>query len=128
MAFLLLAPPLLAQDAPVMSLKDCIQYSLNNHPTTTVYSNQVSIAENQNREGLAGYLPQVNISGSLDDNIKRQVTVIPAGTFGPEPTTVQFGNQYASAVTGQLDQVIYDQTLINSIKASKMNVGLAELN
>lgn len=111
----------------VMSLKDCIDYSLVNNPSSSVYENQVAISQQQNREGLSAYLPQVNLTGTLDDNIKRQVTIIPAGTFGPEPTKVQFGNQYQSAVTGQLDQVIYDQTLINSIKASKMNVELAGL-
>lgn len=118
---------LAAQNATVMSLKDCINYSLTNNPNAMIYSNQIAIAEQQNREGLSGYLPQVNLTGSLDDNIKRQVTIIPAGTFGPEPTKVQFGNQYASTLNGQLDQVIYDQTLINSIKASKMNVQLAGL-
>lgn len=118
---------LLAQQEPVMSLKDCINYSLANSPTNSIYANQVAIANQQNREGIAGYLPQVNATGSLDDNIKRQVTIIPAGAFGPNPTKVQFGNQYASTANAQLDQVIYDQTLINSIKASKMNIGLASL-
>src|SRR3989338_7039091 len=126
-ALILTATQAFAQHGPVMSLKECINYSLTNNPSGSVYANQVGIAQQQNREGLAGYLPQVNLTGSLDDNLKRQVTIIPAGTFGPEPTKVQFGNQYASTVTGQLDQVIYDQTLINALKASKMNVELAEL-
>lgn len=120
--------PVQAQEPQVMSLKACVEYALTHHPSATVYANQALVAQSQNKEGLSAYLPQVNASASLDDNIKRQTTIIPAGAFGPTPTQVQFGNQYASTVTGQLDQVIYDQTLINSIKASKMNVGLAELN
>lgn len=126
-ALALIGGPLSAQETPVMSLKACIDYSLVNNPTGSVYENQIAIAQQQNREGLSGYLPQVNLSASIDDNIKRQVTIIPAGVFGPDPAKVQFGNQYASTLNAQLDQVIYDQTLINSIKASKMNVELSEL-
>jgi outer membrane protein TolC len=126
-AFLLASSQIQAQQVPVMSLKDCINYSLSNSPTSSIYANQVAIAKEQNREGVSGYLPQINMTGSFDDNLKRQVTVIPAGAFGPEPTKIQFGNQYSSTANAQLDQVIYDQSLINSIKASKMNINLAGL-
>lgn len=109
-----------------MSLKACIDYALTNSPTLKIYENQVSIAYAQNKEGLAGYLPQVNGSVSFDDNFKRQTTIIPAGAFSPTPLMVQFGNQYAATVSGQLDQVVYNQSLINSIQASKVNVQLNE--
>lgn len=109
-----------------MSLKSCIEYALVNSPTLKIYENQVLIAGAQNKEGLSGYLPQVNGSISFDDNFKRQTTIIPAGAFSPDPLLVQFGNQYAGTVSGQVDQVIYNQSLINSIQASKVNVQLTE--
>ncbi len=109
-----------------MSLKACIDYALANSPTLMIYENQVAIANAQNKEGLAGYLPQVNGSISFDDNFKRQTTIIPAGAFSPTPLTVQFGNKYAGTVSGQVDQVVYNQSLINSIQASKVNVKLTE--
>lgn len=111
-----------------LSLKECIDITLKNHISIEISRNQVRVAEYQNKEGLASYLPQLNASLSFDDNIKRQTTIIPAGSFSPVPMEVQFGNQFAGTMSGQLDQVIYDQSLINSIRASKMNVGLSELN
>lgn len=125
--FISLSAGLKAQQSP-MNLKSCIDYALENSPTLSIYANQVMIAKHQNKEGLSGYLPQVNASFSVDDNLKRQTTIIPAGAFSPEPLQVQFGNQYAGTASAQLDQVIYDQTLINSLRASNVNVELAELN
>src|SRR5699024_7335852 len=65
----------------------------------------------------------------LDDNIKLQQTVIPAGTFGPDSKEqrVAFGTQYNSTLSAQLNQKIYDQSLIAGIKASKPNRQLARL-
>ncbi len=127
-SILALVQPALAQDGGAsMSLKQCIEYALVNHTSTQIYQNNLDIAKRQNTEGMSYYLPQVNLSASLDDNIKRQTTIIPAGAFSPVPLEVQFGNQYASTLIGQVDQVIYDQTLINSIRASRMNVELSDL-
>lgn len=111
-----------------MSLKECINYSLKNNLTNVIYDNQVKLAEQQKIEGLSSYLPQINASGTLDDNIKRQVTVIPAGVFSPVDTKIQFGNQYNTSVNLQADQVIYDQTIIAGLKANAPNIELARLN
>jgi outer membrane protein len=110
-----------------LSLKECIDYTLKNNPSAVIYDNQMKIAENQKLEALSGYLPQVNGSATLDNNVKRPVTVIPAGAFSPVDLRVQFGNQYNSSWVLQADQVIYDQALLSGLKANKPNVELAEL-
>jgi outer membrane protein len=123
-----LSPRLFAQtNTQPLSLKDCISFALKNNPTNVIYDNQIRIAEQQKREGLSAYLPQVNFTGALDDNIKRQVTVIPAGTFSPTDLRVQFGNQYNTTLNLQADQVLYDQAIIAGIKANKPNIELAQL-
>ncbi len=116
------------QKAQPMSLKECIEYTLGKNPSNVLYNNQIELAERQKMEGMAGYLPQINMTGALDDNVKRPVTVIPAGTFGPEDVAVQFGNRYATTLNLQADQVIYDQTIIEGIRANKPNIQLAILN
>lgn len=116
-----------AQETQEMKMRECIDYALAHHASSQIYTNNVEIAKKQNSEGLSYYMPQVNVSASFDDNIKRQTTILPAGAFSPTPLEIQFGNQFATTVIGQVDQVIYDQTLINSIKASRMNVELADL-
>lgn len=116
-----------AQTGNKLSLKECIEYTLKNNPSNVVYDNQIKIAEKQKLEALSYYLPQVNGTATLDDNLKRQVTVIPAGAFSPTDIKVQFGNQYNTAATLQADQVIFDKSLLAGIDANGPNIELAEL-
>ncbi len=110
-----------------LSLKDCIDFTLGKNPSNSVYINQIEIAQQQKTEGMAAYLPQINLTGSLDDNLKRPVTVIPAGAFSPVDLRVQFGNQYATSLNLQADQVLFDQTVIEGIRANKPNIEMAVL-
>lgn len=110
-----------------MTLKECVEYSLQNHLSNTVYNNEIEIAKQKSVEALAGYLPQVNTTVTFDDNLKRQVTVIPAGAFSPTEIRLQFGNQYNTNATAQLDQVIYDKSMLVGIKANAPNTQLSLL-
>lgn len=110
------------------SLKQSLQFALQNHPSLDIYKNEMAIADYKAKEALAGYLPQVNASVSADDNLKLQTTVIPAGVFGPTESKVTFGNKYSTIATLQADQTIYDQAMILGIKAAKPNTQLAVLN
>lgn len=117
-----------AQEMPrVLTLKECIEYSLRNHPSSAVYNNELEIARKRETEAVSAYLPQVNATGTLDDNVKRQVTIIPAGAFSPVDLKVQFGVQYMTNVYAQVDQPIYDPTLIQGIKAAGPNKEIARL-
>ncbi len=119
-----------AQEHTDMSLKQCIDYGLTHHKSIGLYKNKVAYADQQAREALSAYLPQVNINAGLDDNLKLQQTIIPAGTFGPgtPEQRIAFGTQYNSSMMVQLDQKIYDQSLITGLKANKPNVALSALN
>ncbi len=118
-----------AQTQPAgWSLKDCISYGLKNYGTVRIAGYQTQIADQQAREAIAGYLPQVNASGNVTDNIKLQTTVLPAGIFGPEPTRVAFGTKYQTTASASVDQVIFDKSLLVGIKAAKPNTEKAELN
>ncbi|MFC3336093.1 TolC family protein [Flavobacterium palustre] len=122
----LLGVPFYAQQ--VFSLKESIDYSLKNHGSNVIYANEVKIAKNKSKEALADYLPQVSGSFSLDDNIKRQTTVLPGAMFGSDKDVeVQFGNKFNSMAIIQLDQTIYDQALIYGIKAGVPAKKIAEL-
>lgn len=129
LAFLPLTGNAQQQEVRPFTLKECIQYGLTHHPSVRVYENNVEKAHQTAREALSSYLPQVNISAGLDDNLKLQQTIIPAGTFGPgtPEQRVAFGTQYNSAMTVQLDQKIYDQSALVGIKANKPNKEYAAL-
>ena len=127
LSFTLMANVVTAQTK--LSLKQSIEYGLKNNGNVKIGKIKESIAEQQAREALAGYLPQVAANASLDDNIKLQSTVIPAGAFGStEARRLTLGTKYASVASAQADQVIFDQALLTGLKANKPNLANAALN
>lgn len=121
---------LVAQPQPtVWSLKSCIDVGLKNFGTIRIAHNQAEIARQQAKEAIAGYLPQINGTGTIDDNIKLQTTLLPAGAFGnPEPTRLALGSKYQTNVSASAEQVLYDKSLLIGIKAAKPNEKRAEIN
>ena len=110
------------------SLKDCIDYGLKNNRNNVVYENEKKAADAKAKEALADYLPKVSVTGTFDDNLKVQQSIIPAGVFGPDPLRIAFTQRYNSNGTVQLDQTLYDQALLNGLKANKYNKQQADLN
>nr|WP_315251289.1 TolC family protein [uncultured Flavobacterium sp.] len=110
------------------TLKQCIEYGLKNNRNNTIYANEKLAADANAKEVLADYLPRVSLSSTLDNNLKLQQSVIPAGIFGPDEMRVSLTQKYNSNLVGQLDQVIYDHSLITGLKANKYNIQQAELN
>ena len=110
-----------------ISLKECVDFALKNHVSNVLYDNEIALAKQKSTEALAGYLPQVAANVTFDDNLKRQVSVIPAGAFSPTEIRIQFGNQYNTNATAQLDQVIYDKSMLVGIKAAEPNNQLSLL-
>ncbi|SFN19173.1 Outer membrane protein TolC [Chitinophaga sp. YR627] len=112
----------------VWTLRSCIEYGMKNNRNNVIYDNEKKAADAQAKEALAAYLPSVSLNGSLDDNLKVQETVIPAGIFGPDDIRVAFTKKFNSNGSAQLDQTIFDQSLIVGLKANKYNVQQATLN
>lgn len=111
------------------SLKKAIDYSLKNHRSNVIYQNDVRKANAQAHEALAAYLPQVNATATLDNNLKRQTTILPGAMFGRDgDIPVQLGTKYNTTAVIQLDQTIYDQALIYGIKAGVPAKTIADLN
>lgn len=117
---------LIAQD--LWSLRLCIEYGLKNSHSTEVFANEKMLADARAKEALAAYLPTVTLTGSIDDNVKVQETVIPAGIFGPEDIRVAFTKQFQVNPMAQLDQTVFDKSLITGLQANRYNKLQAELN
>ena len=109
-------------------LKDCIDYGLKNFGTVRIAQYQVETANQQARQALGQYLPQVSATGTTTDNLKLQQSVIPAGVFGPDPRVFIIGQKYQTNLTGQVTQTIFDRSLLIGLKANKSNQQLASLN
>jgi outer membrane protein len=110
------------------NLRECIDYGLKNNRSSTVYENEKKAADAKAKEALADYLPKISVSGTFDDNLKVQQSVIPAGIFGPTDIRVAFTQKYNTNGVAQLDQTIYDQSLLNGLKANKYGKQQADLN
>ena len=125
-AVLLITANLAAQES--WRLKQCIEYGLQNNRNNKIYANDKLAADAKAKEVLSEYIPKISLSSSLDNNLKVQQSIIPAGVFGDEPIKVAFSQKYNANATAQLDQVIYDRSLLIGLKANKYSKEQADLN
>ncbi|HRF80693.1 MAG TPA: TolC family protein [Flavobacteriales bacterium] len=109
------------------TLRQAIDFGRANSPAMAIAANDQRKADAMAQEAVAGYLPQINGSGQLDDNLKRQTTILPAGTFGPEPVAVQFGTQFITTLNVQAEQTLIDVAQLNGIQANKPNTAMAAI-
>lgn len=116
-----------ARAQQTFTLRQAIDYGRAHSPAMAIAANDQRRADAMAQEAVAGYLPQINGSGQMDDNIKRQTTILPGGTFGPEPVAVQFGTQYNTTLNLQAEQVLIDVAQLNGIQANKPNLAMAAI-
>lgn len=128
MTLVIFAVTLQLQAQQSFTLKQCVEYGLKYHRNNTIYANNKTAADARIKEAVAGYLPQISVTSTLDDNLKLQETIIPAGVLGPEEARVAFSKKYSANTTAQIDQVIYNQSLLTGLKANKYHRKSAELN
>jgi outer membrane protein len=111
-----------------LSLKECIQFTLEHNINSTIYKNNASVAAEKIREYKAAMLPTVTGTATFDYNIKLQTSVIPAGTFSPTETKLQIGNKYSTGAYLEADQTILNRAYILDIKSSKIDKAVSDLN
>ena len=109
------------------TLRQAIDYGRAHSPAMAIADNDQRRADAQAQEAVAGYLPQINGSGQLDDNLKRQTTILPAGIFSDQPTPVQFGTQFVTTLNVQAEQTLVDVAQLNGIQANKPNLAMASI-
>lgn len=123
----LLSGRIVAQDQ-ALSLKECINYTLQQHPNSTIYQNSAKSAKEKIRESRSALLPSVSGNVGLDYNLKLATSVIPAGSFGTEETKLQMGNKFSNSAYVELDQKLFDRSAFLDVKTSKVNKEIADLN
>ncbi len=123
-----LALPFAASAQQAYTLRQAIDYGRAHSPSMAIAANDQRKADAMAQEAVSGYLPQVNGTGQLDDNLKRQTTILPAGIFSDQPTPVQFGTQYSTNLALQADQTLIDVAQLNGIQANKPNTAMAAIH
>lgn len=114
-----------AQEAQTVSLKQAIDYALENKVDAKKAKLQIENSEYLIQEARAGALPSVNGFGSLTYNPILQETAIPSSSFpGGEQSTDPFiilamGQAWNSVAGVTLNQNLFDQTVFTGLKAAR---------
>ena len=111
------------QRAPVaLSLKQCIDYALENNPN--IKSSKIAIDASQAKvnETVSIGLPQITGSADLGNNFIIPTSFLPAEILGGPPgeyVGVKFGTQYVGRATINVDQMIFNGSYFVGLKASR---------
>lgn len=113
-----------------MSLQQCIQYGLSKNAGVLKSKLEIDRTSEKRNETRAEYLPQVNGSIQIQDNLKLQTSILPGEIIGQPGTqvAVQFGTKYNTSAGIDARQVIYDQSLIYAMKLTKQSTKVSEIN
>lgn len=125
LTLVLLATGASAQNSPSggYTLAQCVEYARANNPNIKIARVNEQISVVQTQQVIGRNLPQVSVSGSVLDNVKIPVQLLPGDFFGQPGTfvPVRFGTQYATTLTGRVDQKLFDPSLGLALKAAKLS-------
>src|SRR5690625_4147589 len=123
--FLLVSIFAMSQNIEVISLKDAVNYALENKAEAKKAELLIENSEYLIQEARAGALPKINAHGGITYNPILQETAIPSSSFpggeaNPDPFIVLAMGQKWNSVAGVvLDQNLFDQTVFTGLKAAK---------
>ena len=101
-----------AQSAGPLTLQQCIQLGLTNNSGLLKSKLEIDRTAEVKRQTRANYLPQVNGSVQMIDNLKLQTSILPGEIIGQPGTqvAVQFGNTYNVVAGIDATHVLYDKS------------------
>ena len=113
-----------------LTLKDAINYALENKADAKKAKLQVQKGEYEIQEVRSRALPQISANGNLTYNPVLQTTVIDGAGFGAPGTTIQaaFGQKWISTAGVSLNQALYDQSVFIGLKAAKSTREFYQIN
>lgn len=112
------------------SLKDAVQYGIENHLTIQKSDYELEKYNQKFREQLSGYLPQITADAAYTNNLKLITQIIP-GEFMGQPgqdMAVQFGTKYNASANIDVSQTLIDFEKITGQKIAKQNSRIGLLN
>lgn len=112
-----------SQNGISLSLEEAITYALEHNRNAKNASRDIEAAEKQQWETIAIGLPQINAGISYQNNIKQQVSLIPAEFFGGnsgEFEEVIFGTKQNAQGFASLNQLIFNGSYIVGLQASRV--------
>lgn len=113
-----------------LTLKDAVNYALQNKADAKKAKLQVENSEYKIQEVRSRALPQISANGNVTYNPIIQTTVIDGAGFGAPGTTIQaaFGQTWTSTAGVSLTQAIFDQSVFTGLKAAKSTREFYQIN
>jgi len=113
-----------------LSLKEAQDYAIMNNKMVITSRQDIAAAKVAVWETISNALPQVDASGSFNDNLKLMTTLLPGDFFGKpgEKVPVTFGSQFNSGVNVQASMLLFNAPLLVGIESSKLAQKLSEEN
>lgn len=110
-----------AQETKTLTLKQAIEYSLQNKIESKKAVLDIENAEYKIQEVRAQALPQISANGSLTVNPVLQLNALPGDIFGAPGTTVlaPLGQKWNSVGGVSLTQNIFNEQVFTGLKAAK---------
>jgi outer membrane protein len=126
--FLFLIP--LISSGQSLSLKQCIDYANENHGRIKIASMDEETSTKRVNEQISVMLPQINFSGSVDNNLKLSSQLLPGELLGQPGVLIPitFGTKFNLAAGLQLNQKIYDPGFLPGLKTAKLGEVQSEYN
>ena len=120
-----------SQENKPLTLKDAINYALENKADAKKAKLKVENSQYQMEEVRSRALPQISANGNLTYNPVIQSTFIDAGAFGGAPGTIikaQFGQAWSSTAGLSLTQNLFDESIFVGLKAAKSSREFYQIN
>jgi outer membrane protein len=113
-----------------LTLKDAINYALENKAEAKKSRLEIENSEYQIQEIRSRALPQISANGNLTYNPILQTNVIDGAAFGTPGTTIQaaFGQKWSSTAGIALNQTLFDLSVFTGLKAAKSTREFYQIN
>lgn len=105
-----------------LSLQDALRFALDHNQQLAVSRLEEQIGKQKTTEIRAQALPQLNATGTLTDNIKKQVMVLPGEMNQNEPgkpMALEVGTTWNASATGTLTQQLFNQSVFTGLQAAR---------
>ncbi|MTE26902.1 TolC family protein [Winogradskyella sp. ZXX205] len=119
-----------SQDTPTsFTLQEAIDYALENNRQAKNAARDIEAAKQQKWETTATGLPQLDANINYQNNLKQQVSLVPAEFFGGQPgefAEVIFGTKQNVNATATLNQLLFDGSYLVGLQSAKVFLEISE--
>ena len=128
--FLLITTSLFSQqEVSQFSLKEAVDFALQNNSMSKNAARDVEIAKLQKWETTATGLPQIKAAITYNNWLKQQISLIPAEFFGGSPgqfSEIAFGTKQTMNGTVTVSQKLFDGSYLVGLQAAKVYLEISE--